>query len=176
MGFGANNGRFSRIAVECGAETVVAWDIDPACVDQNYRQMIQHARNRDSPAVARPHEPRSRHRLGKPRTLFICRPRRRRRRVGLGLIHHLAVSNNVPLAHIASCFARLGKWLIVEWIPKDDSQFQRLLNSRADIFTDYGQQQFESQFRQYFSLQRTEPLENSKRSLYLMSPIEDELR
>ena len=38
---GANNGRFSRIAAQCGAETVVAWDIDPACVDQNYRDVIK---------------------------------------------------------------------------------------------------------------------------------------
>ena len=91
--------------------------------------------------------------------------------LALGLIHHLAVSNNVPLAHIASCFATLGKWLIVEWIPKDDSQFQRLLNSRADIFTDYGQPQFEEQFRRYFEIDRAVPLPETKRTLYFMRSI-----
>ena len=34
---GANNGEFSRIATRAGISTV-AWDIDPAAVEQNYRQ------------------------------------------------------------------------------------------------------------------------------------------
>jgi SAM-dependent methyltransferase len=168
---GANNGRFSRIAAECGAETVVAWDIDPACVDQNYRQMIERRETAlhpllldlTTPAPGIGWENRERSSFADRAGIDAV--------LALGLIHHLAVSNNVPLAHIARCFAKLGKWLIVEWIPKGDSQFQRLLNSRADIFTDYGQQQFESQFRQYFEFDRAVPLPETKRTLYLMRSI-----
>ena len=91
--------------------------------------------------------------------------------LALGLIHHLAISNNVPLGQIASFLATLGKWLIVEWVPKDDSQFQRLLNSRDDVFPEYAQPQFEEQFRRYFEIERAVPLLETKRTLYLMRSI-----
>ena len=165
---GANNGRFSRIAVECRAETVVAWDIDPACVDQNYRQMIQHAETAMHPLLLDLINP-------SPGVGWANRERASfADRAGvdavlaLGLIHHLAISNNVPLGQIASFLATLGKWLIVEWVPKDDSQFQRLLNSRDDVFPEYDQPQFEEQFRRYFEINQAMPLPDTKRTLYFM--------
>ena len=66
--------------------------------------------------------------------------------LALALIHHLAISNNVPLADIAGFLARLGEWLIIEFVPKDDSQVQRLLATREDIFDEYNQTAFESVF------------------------------
>ena len=33
---GANDGRFSRIALNSGVESVIAFDIDPIAVDINY--------------------------------------------------------------------------------------------------------------------------------------------
>jgi ribosomal protein L11 methylase PrmA len=168
---GANNGRFSRIAAQCGAETVVAWDIDPACVDQNYRQVVQQREtgiypllldlSNPSPGVGWANRERSSFadRSGVDAVL------------ALGLIHHLAVSNNVPLGQVASFLAPLGKWLIVEWVPKDDSQFQRLLNSRDDVFGDYSKPQFEADFRRYFAIERAVPLLETKRTLYRMRSL-----
>ena len=46
--------------------------------------------------------------------------------LALALIHHLAISNNVPLPRIADFFARLGRALIIEFVPKSDTQVQRL--------------------------------------------------
>ena len=171
---GANNGRFSRIAAQCGAETVVAWDIDPACVDQNYRDVIKQRETaihpllldlaNPSPGIGWAHCERA-SLLDRARLMPYWR---------CGLIHHLAVSNNVPLGEIANFFAKLAKWLVVEWVPKDDSQFQRLLNSREDIFADYSQGQFEQQFARYFSLERGVPLEGTRRTLYLMRAIDQE--
>ena len=51
----------------------------------------------------------------------------------LALIHHLAISNNVPLARVADFFVDICKALIIEFVPKRDSQVRRLLASRADI-------------------------------------------
>jgi hypothetical protein len=169
---GANNGRFSRVATQCGAETVVAWDIDPACVDQNYRDVIKERETaihpllldlaNPSPGIGWAHCERASlmDRAGVDAVL------------ALGLIHHLAVSNNVPLSEIANFFAKLGKWLVVEWVPKDDSQFQRLLNSRDDIFADYSQGQFEQQFGRYFSLEQGVQLVGTRRTLYLMRTLD----
>jgi hypothetical protein len=171
---GANNGRFSRIAAQCGAETIVAWDIDPACVDRNYRHVIKQREAAIHPLLLD---------LTNPSPGIGWANRERASLIdrapvdavlALGLIHHLAVSNNVPLGEIAHFFAKLGKWLVVEWVPKDDSQFQRLLNSREDVFGHYCQAKFEQQFGQCFALERAMPLDGTRRTLYLMRAAEQE--
>ena len=47
--------------------------------------------------------------------------------MALALIHHLAITNNVPLRDIGEFFADLAPRLIIEFVPKTDSQVQRLL-------------------------------------------------
>ena len=49
--------------------------------------------------------------------------------LALALVHHLAISNNVPLRQVAQYLSRLGRKLIIEFVPKSDSQVQRLLAS-----------------------------------------------
>ena len=89
----------------------------------------------------------------------------------LALIHHLAISNNVPLAQVAEFFAELGNWLIIEFVPKADSQVQKLLKSRDDIFDQYTKEGFEQAFGLYFNLQEAVPLKESERILYLLTSL-----
>ena len=88
--------------------------------------------------------------------------------VALALIHHLAIGHNVPLRLMAEFFARLGTWLIIEYVPKDDSQVQRLLASREDVFDGYTEVSFREEFARYYEIVRREPLPDSTRSVYLM--------
>jgi hypothetical protein len=88
--------------------------------------------------------------------------------MALALIHHLAISNNVPLVTLAEFFARAGRWLIIEFVPKEDSQVQRLLATREDIFPDYSPEGFESAFSQVYQINAKEPIAGSKRFLYLL--------
>lgn len=88
--------------------------------------------------------------------------------LALALVHHLTISNNVPLQLIAKYFARLGEWLVVEFVPKSDSQVQRLLASRKDIFTEYHQQGFEYAFGQFYETHVAQSIGDSGRVLYLM--------
>ena len=53
------------------------------------------------------------------------------------LIHHLVVSNNLPLSKIVAFFQKISKFLIIKFIPKIDSQTSRLLVTREDIFSNY---------------------------------------
>ncbi len=74
--------------------------------------------------------------------------------LALAVIHHLAISNNVPLPQLADYFAQLGTWLVIEFVPKSDSQVQRLLASRKDIFTEYNQETFEAVFSETYAIRR----------------------
>jgi hypothetical protein len=86
----------------------------------------------------------------------------------LALIHHLAISNNLPFGKIADFFNKICNWLIIEFVPKNDSQVQRLLATREDLFVDYKQQVFESEFSKFFKIKDSVKISNSERTLYLM--------
>ena len=88
------------------------------------------------------------------------------------MIHHLAIANNVPLQRLASFLHGLSRWLLIEFIPKSDSQVQRLLASRQDIFTEYTQAHFEQIFAARFTIHRVEAIQDSQRFLYLMEARE----
>jgi hypothetical protein len=77
--------------------------------------------------------------------------------MALALVHHLAISNNTPLEDLASFFNQLGGWLIIEFIPKSDSQVKRLLSSRVDIFPDYTKVDFENAFSKYYGIVEEAP-------------------
>ncbi|MGV3539078.1 MAG: hypothetical protein ACO1OQ_04665, partial [Rufibacter sp.] len=87
--------------------------------------------------------------------------------LALALVHHLAISHNVPLPQLASFFAQLGPCLIIEFVAKEDSQVQRLLAHRKDIFPNYTQIKFEEAFLTYFSVLERKPLLGGTRTLYL---------
>jgi hypothetical protein len=89
--------------------------------------------------------------------------------MALALIHHLAISNNVPLEKVAEFLASAGNWAVVEFVPKSDSQVKRLLATRKDIFDSYTEAGFEKAFDGYFKLVKKVPLQGSERTLYLFT-------
>lgn len=164
---GANTGRFSRLASVRGASTV-AFDVNPACVERNYRVAVERRENNllplwldltnPSPALGWDHAERMSLIERGPADLGMA----------LALVHHLAISGNVPLDRVASFLRRACRTLIIEFVPKEDSQVRRLLASRIDVFDDYTRDGFESAFVEHFAIERAEPILDSERTLYLM--------
>jgi hypothetical protein len=164
---GANTGVFSRLAVSAGAFTVAA-DIDPAAVEQNYQKSKLAKEQNLLPLVLDLTNPSPA--LGwhnRERDAFLERGPADAV-LALALVHHLAISNNVPLPQVAAFFADCGEWLIVEFVPKADSQVQKLLRSRADIFPDYTREGFEMAFGRFYKVQKASQVRESERWLYLM--------
>jgi len=168
---GSNTGVFSRIASDKGISTV-SFDIDPAAVETNYLNSIKNEEKNILPLVLDLTNPSSG--IGWEN---MERPSWIERGtvdtvMALALIHHLAISNNIPILMIAKFFSRVcNKSLIIEFIPKNDSQVQRLLFSRPDIFPDYTQAMFENSFGEYFEIQNHVNIKDSDRVLYLMKHI-----
>ena len=165
---GANNGVFSRVASVSGGTYVVSFDIDPSAVEQNYRQVKNDKvenllpllldLTNPSPAIGWANRERDSFVGRGPADLVLA----------LAVIHHLAISNNVPLAQLVDFFAETGKWLIIEFVPKSDSQVQKLLVSRQDIFPDYTREGFEAAFKTKFNIREIVEIEEAERVLYLM--------
>ena len=164
---GANTGYFSRVASDQGIPTV-AFDVDPGAVEQNYldcrsrgeKNLLPLLLDLTNPSPAIGWHNRERMSLAQRGPAGAV--------LALALIHHMAISNNVPLDRLADFFHDTGQWLVIEFIPRSDSQVQRLLSTRKDIFQDYNQDHFESAFSKRFNILRKEPIRESERCLYLM--------
>jgi ribosomal protein L11 methylase PrmA len=161
---------FSRVASEA-APIVLSFDVDPTAVEQNYRQVKAEKNEKVLPLLLDLTNPspalgwanRERDSFGKrgPADLVLA----------LALIHHLAISNNVPLPQIADFFAETGKWLVIEFVPKSDSQVKKLLASREDIFPTYTREGFEAALQNRFKIHEAVNVNESERVLYLMECI-----
>jgi hypothetical protein len=92
----------------------------------------------------------------------------------LALIHHLAISNNLPLDRISGFFSRVGRWLIIEFVPKSDARVRRLLSTREDIFPNYTEQGFEDAFKIHFTIRGAVRIRGTERTLYLMKGTRSE--
>ena len=164
---GGNTGVFSRIAAERGFDAV-CFDSDYGAVERNYLDVKAQKETRLLPLVLDLTNPSSA--IGwnhREREGFLERGPADAV-LALAIVHHLAIGNNLPLEYIADFLARCGGRLIVEFIPKEDSQVKRLLSTRKDIFADYSREKFEAVFRGMFTIEKSIPILESKRILYLM--------
>ncbi len=190
---GANTGLFSRLASEAGIPTV-AFDVDPAAIERTYLDIVAERRTErkseleTGSASTKVESPEKRKEPLLPLVMDLTNPspsigwQNREREsfidrgpadatLALALIHHLAISNNVPLASLVEFFRSITHWLIIEFVPKGDLQVQRLLTTRADIFPDYNEQGFEKAFATCFTILDSTSIQDSQRRLYLMETL-----
>ena len=162
---GANDGTYSKIAINSGAE-VVAFDIDPIATDLNYHEskkngipMLPLVLDAANPSPSIGFANKERKKLA-DRHMPDCV-------MALAFVHHMAISNNIPLDMLAEWFSIFGRFLIIEFVPKTDSQVQILLSTRKDIFPDYNIECFERAFSTYYEMRRKCIIPGTERVLYL---------
>jgi ribosomal protein L11 methylase PrmA len=162
---GANTGIFSLEAARIPDCSVISSDIDPEAVEINYQNLKKNKIQNVLPLVIDLTNPSPA--IGwdnLERSAFLTRGKADVI-LALALIHHLAIANNLPLSSIASSFSKLGSYLVLEFVPKEDSQVKRLLSSRDDIFPNYTLEGIKEEFSLYYELINEYPIKGSKRTL-----------
>lgn len=170
---GANTGLFSRIASDRGIQTI-SFDVDPGAVEKNYLECVERNETHLLPLLLDLTNPSSNIGWQNQERLSLVARGPSDTTLALALIHHLAISNNLPFDRIVDFFSEICNSLIIEFVPKSDSQVQRLLSSREDIFSDYTQQNFENKFGKVFLIQESAQNQGWDRTLYLMVKKEDQ--
>jgi hypothetical protein len=164
---GGNTGRFSRL-IAGPDRYVVSHDIDELAIERGYNEGKRAGDENVLPLILN---------LGNPSPAIGWALEERSSAleriaggnvIALALVHHLAISNNVPLPQLASLFARLAKTLVIEFVPKEDSQVRRLLATREDIFPGYTAAAFEAEFARFFDVAQRHPVPGTVRTLYAM--------
>ena len=166
---GCNTGHFSALAAKCGA-SVVAIDSDPVVVGKVWRRAKQEGldilplvadlsaptpaigwRNRECPSF-----------LERARGQFDCV-------LMLAVIHHLLITERVPLSEILDLAAEITTDLcVVEFIGPDDSMFKRLVRGREQLYAALTQPAFEAACRHRFDIVRTQHVDETARWLYML--------
>jgi hypothetical protein len=162
---GSNDGAYSLLAESIGA-TTIAFDADPIAVDRCYVStrgknksilpLLMDLTNPSGDIGFAGTERVSPVKRGRPDCVMM-----------LAVIHHLAISNNVPLELLSDWLHSLSNHLIIEFVPKSDPQVKRLLASRIDIFNEYNQANFESVFSRKWTIIDQSQVLNSERVVYL---------
>ena len=171
--FGANDGTFSSIFSKKQIETI-ALDIDPFAVEKNYLRMKQENDaflipligdiTNPSPAIG--WENKERKSLLSRLNCDLA--------LALALVHHLCITHNLSFSQIATFFSSLSRYLIIEFIPMDDSQIKKMILNRSDNFDNYTAENFEKSFKRHFNIIRKENIKESNRSLYFMEKLGSE--
>ncbi len=160
---GCNTGHFSEVAARSGAK-VVAIDLDPVVVGQTWRRAIT-AELDILPLVVN---------LARPTPATGWRnseyPSFLNRAAGsfdmvlmLAVLHHLLVTERIPLREILALCAELTTdYLVIEYVSKDDPLFQRLTRGRESLHADFSQESFEGAWQEHFTLMEKQPLKDTR--------------
>jgi len=168
---GANTGVFSKISAKRGIQTLSA-DGDPVAVERLYQECKKDGEKNILPlimdltnasaAIGWVNRERMSFSERGPADMVLA----------LALIHHLAIGNNVPMEGIVRFFRQLCRFLIIEFVPKQDSQVKRMLSSREDIFDHYSAETFEREFLRDFKILKSVEIKGTSRTLYLMQNLQ----
>lgn len=163
LDIGANTGVYSRLAASAGAE-VVSWDSDIAATERNWTEshacglsvlplVVNFARPTPS-AGWRCAESLSL--LDRARERFDCI-------LMLGVIHHLLLSEQIPLEQIMEMARDVTtRYAIVEWVPRTDLRFADLVRGRDAIYRHLDEHAFRRAWEPHFTCLERDELSNGR--------------
>jgi SAM-dependent methyltransferase len=172
---GCNTGQFAKLAAS-HAEYVVAIDADHESVERLYRDVSHGGQANILPLTMDLADPspalgwRSRERgtlleRGTP-DLVLC----------LALVHHLAITANIPIDDILDWLADCGGDLVIEFPTEADEMVQRLRLNKTQRYDDYCLPAFERALTARFEIRERLQLPSTTRYLYYATRRADHRR
>jgi SAM-dependent methyltransferase len=166
---GANTGHFSVLAAQTGA-AVVAIDLDPVCIGEIWRREREKKSNilplvvnlaRPTPALGW-HNRESLSFLDRAAGAFDGV-------LMLALLHHLLVTERIPLGAILELAVELTtNLLVIEFVAPQDAMFQRLTRGRGHLHAALDEKAFEQACAAHFEIVRSLALPGTQRTMYCL--------
>jgi hypothetical protein len=163
---GGNDGTYSRVAA-AHAGYVVCADGDDLVLDGLYRSLRREGSQKILPVYVDLADPspglgwRGRERAG-----FLDRARADGA-LALALLHHLAITGNLPLPELVDWLGAVAPRLVVEFVDPADPMAERLLaNKPAGMHADYRREVFERLLGDRFQVLERQELPSGTRVLY----------
>jgi hypothetical protein len=169
--FGANIGAFSKLVASSNIQTI-ATDFDAYCINALYKEIKSNGEKNILPLIIDLSKPSPAIGVNnKERDSFINRTKVDVA-LALALIHHLVIGKNIPFEKNAALFETMCKWLIIEFVPKEDEKVHFMLKQKEDIYHHYNEAAFTAAFSKYFSIKEKQTIAGSGRTLFLLKKHE----
>jgi hypothetical protein len=140
---GGNRGTYTALGRH-DTRTLVCMDGDRAAVEYGYHLVVQHALPilhlvqdfaNPSPSQGWAHAERASLAERGPADVVMA----------LAVIHHLCISNNVPLPMVADWLASLTRrWVVVEWVDREDARVKGMVADRGGQVHEYTREAWEA--------------------------------
>ena len=92
--------------------------------------------------------------------------------MGLAIVHHLHITNFLSFGQIAELLAKFNsKYLIIEFVPIQDSKVQLLIKNNQRDFSFYTQENFTAALLQYFKLVEVKKMGDTDREILLLEKL-----
>jgi SAM-dependent methyltransferase len=166
---GCNTGHFSEIAARSGSK-VVAIDVDSVVVGRTWQRATERVLNILPLVVnlARPTPP-----VGWRNAEYASFLERAAGSFDmvmmLAVLHHLLVTERIPLVEILEVVSHLTKrYLVIEYVSREDPMFERLTRGRERLHAHFSQELFEAACSRQFILMEKHSVKRDLRWLYLL--------
>jgi hypothetical protein len=167
---GANEGEFSKLLAKKNIQTT-ATDFDHLAINKLYTHIKTTRESKIQPLIIDLANPSASSGLNnEERSSFIHRTHVDLV-LALALIHHLAIGKNIPFEKIAFLLAGMCRYLIIEFVPKDDPKTAQMLKQKKDIYSSYDEKYFINTFTKKFSILEQLRISGTGRILFLMERL-----
>ena len=164
---GANDGTISKLLAAKNIFTVAA-DADPYCINNLYQEIKKSKEKNLQPMIMDLSNPSPATGVNNTERSSFTERAAFDLVMALALIHHLAIGKNIPFERIAFFIQQFAKYLIIEFIPKEDEKVQLMLSRKKDIYSNYHEIGFVKAFEKYFAIVDRQMIPGSGRTLFLM--------
>ena len=158
---GCNDGKYSFLAKELGVKKVIALDYDMQCLekielDNNEIVTPLYADlSNISPSIGWDN---------KEKKSFIERFNFDFS-LSFAVVHHLAISKNIPLYEVLNFIIKLSKKGLIEFIPNDDEMVKRMKMFKTKAYDDYNLENFLKILNESCNTVKVHELKGSKRKV-----------
>lgn len=167
LDLGANAGQYSLIAADQGL-SVIAADIDVSALERLYQRGLA-AKLPITPVVLN---------LARPTPAvgwanlevksFLDRARGQFQMIMmLALLHHLIVTERIPLEHVIKLLFDLETpYILIEWVGPEDSRFRQIAKTHGDLYATLTVESFRQAVERHFKVIDCLPLQGGTRILH----------
>jgi ribosomal protein L11 methylase PrmA len=162
---GCNTGDYSVAALQAGARSVIGFDFDQGALDLAFDRAKSESLQ-FTPLFLDVTNPAPDQGWGQAERRGLRARAKADAVLALALIHHVAISKNVPLGDVVSWLTDMAPRGVIEFVPKTDPMVVELLRLRADIFPNYNEEHFVKCLEERARIVTSETVSASGRKLF----------
>jgi len=162
---GCNNGHFSSICLENGANSVVGFDFDHNAITEAYNRSYREKLN-FLPLVFNAVNPSPNQGWMQIERKGFIERFKSDALIGLAFEHHLVIAKNIPMQQFFKWISIIAKNGLLEFVPKSDPTVQQMLEYRDDIFDSYSEENFENSLKCFTKIKDKNRITDSGRLIY----------